>query len=191
MKIKIGSLWVMLIVIALPLQARMSLSAAGGVLYPGLEKSPNFESRFIAGPGYEFSMQHDLFTISEGWPVRARYAIQNYNADISLPFVETANFKFNYFSIQLFTDLGMFSSLDWYAGAGAALLNVSASKDFTDIDETIILPQFLLGARYALGADFAVYGEGKFQVGTFDSGNDTIPLSGLGFSLGLSMYISD
>ena len=81
--------------------------------------------------------------------------------------------------------------IDFYAGAGAALVNVQANKDLLDVNDSIIIPEVLTGMAYFLSEYYNVFLDLAVQFGSVKVRNDTIPLTGLRLILGLTMYLTE
>jgi hypothetical protein len=175
--------------------ATVGIGAGGGILNPGFMKSDLYGSRFIAGGGYEFFARHKLIEFGPKFMVDARYAYRNYYCDIDLT-IGKIRFQFNYLNIELITKIKRLNHWQIYGGTGSGILSISGSPRYAkSIYETIIVPEILTGIEYLFGNDFNLFAEFLFQFGSFNlildkSRTDIVPVTGVRFILGGTMFLS-
>ena len=172
-------------------QARVGIGAAGGGIYPGFLQSEIYHSNFDLGGGYEFFARHKLFQLRGEINVDAKYSYRKYISQAYLPFTADTRFSFDYLVLDLTTTFARSDLLHFYAGAGAALVNVQANKDLLDVNDSIIIPEVLTGMAYFLSEYYNVFLDLAVQFGSVKVRNDTIPLTGLRLILGLTMYLTE
>jgi len=171
--------------------AKVGIGAAGGGLYPGILQSEIHKSNFELGAGYEFFARHKLFQLSDRMNVDAKYSYRKYFSQAYLPFTTDTRFSFDYLVLDLTSTMIQSEQLHFYAGAGIALVNVHANKDFLDVNDSVILPEILTGMAYYFSNFYNVFLDLGWQFGSVKVRNDTIPLTGLRLILGATMFLSE
>ena len=137
---KLNLIVVVLLILFSVSYAQFGLGASAGMLYPGLGKSDVSKSRFDPGWGYEFFIRHNVVQIGDSFMIKARWSYRYYKTTTELPNVLEIWFKFNYLTLDFFTNITSSESMTLYTGCGASLVSVSAEKDFTEVTESIFLP---------------------------------------------------
>jgi hypothetical protein len=177
------------------INATVGIGAAGGILYPGLMKSDPYDSRFTAGGGYEFFANHKLIEFGSKFKLDARYAYRNYFCDIDLT-IGQIRFQFNYLNIALITEIKRWKHWQIFGGGGVSLLSINGSPRYhKTINETILAPEVISGAAYLFGNDFNLFAEclcqfGSFQYGYIRDRREKVPVTGLRFVIGGTMFLS-
>jgi len=171
-------------------ESRIGFAVGGGAIYPGFQQSSVFGSRFGTGAGFEIFVRHGLMELSPERTLQARYMVRSYFSDTELPFVEDIRFTFAYFSVDIFTQVLKLGTWPLYAGGGASLVNVSGAKDFTDITESILMPEVFVGIEWPVDNSFNLFGEVLIQFGEFNSDRDVLPVTGMRFMIGGTMFLS-
>lgn len=172
-------------------QAQFGIGAAGGGIYPGLFQSEINNSKFDLGGGYELFARHKLFQLGDVVNVDAKYSYRKYFSQSYLPFTADTRFIFDYLCLDLTSTLARTEILHYYAGAGIALVNVHANKDFLEVNDSVIIPEILTGMAYFLSKYYNIFIDLGMQFGSVQVRNDTIPLTGLRFILGATMYLTE
>jgi len=170
---------------------RVGIGAAGGILYPGLLKSELYGSRFELGGGYEIYARHRLFQLGSHAKVDARYFYRKYYCTSELPYTADTRFSFDYLAINLSTAFKEGESYHIYAGAGIALTNTQAAKDFLNVNDSLILPELMAGVTYFWNKDYDVFLEMGIQFGSIQVRDDHVPVTGLRLTLGATMYLTE
>jgi hypothetical protein len=176
----------------LPARAQFGIGGSGGVLYPGLTGSEKTDSQFSMGWGYEFFLQHTLFSLTDSISVDARYSFRQYKAPAELPYILTTWFTFRYLTLNLLLDFYRSENFALFSGAGASLITVSASKDFFDYTQTLFIPEINLGCKWIPSKHYTVFAEISMQYGSLpDIYTESIPLTGFRFVIGGLMFLSN
>jgi hypothetical protein len=170
---------------------RVGIGAAGGMIYPGLLKSELHGSRFELGIGYELYARHGLFKLGSTTEVDAHYCYRKYSSTAELPFTADTRFSFDYLAFNLSTAFQERESYQIYAGAGIALTNTQAAKDFLNVNDSLILPELLAGITYFWNKDYDVFLEMGIQFGRVQVRDDHVPVTGLRLTLGATMYLTE
>jgi hypothetical protein len=184
-----------LLVFSNMMNATVGIGAAGGILYPGFMKSDLHDSRFIAGGGYEFFAKHKLIEFGPKFRIDARYAYRNYFCDIDLT-IGKIRFQFNYLNIELIIKIKRWHNWQVFTGSGVGLLSIGGSPRYhKSINETILVPEVISGIEYLFGNDFNLFAEFLFQFGSFQydlnrERRENIPVTGLRFVIGGTMFLS-
>jgi hypothetical protein len=172
--------------------ARVGIGAGAGLIYPGFMKSDINASQFELGPGYELFARHQLFQINSEWDIEAHYHYRKYFSNAELPFTADTPFSFDYIVFNLSTAFKKTDIYKIYGGAGIGLVNVQAQKDFLDVNESIFIPELLMGISYYLGEYYDAFLELGIQFGRVKvRDDDDVPLTGLRLLIGATMYLTD
>jgi hypothetical protein len=181
---------ILLLTLSAIAHAQFGLGASAGMLYPGLGKSDVSKSRFDPGWGYEFFIRHNVVQIGDSFMVKARWSYRYYKTTTELPNVLEIWFKFNYLTLDFFINITSSESMNLYTGLGASLVSVGAEKDFTEVTESVFLPEVLLGGEYMLSQNYNVFLESSFQIGSInDADGQSIPMHGFRVVLGATMFL--
>jgi hypothetical protein len=170
--------------------SQFGLGASAGMLYPGLSKSDGSESQFDLGWGYDFFIRHNLVQLSDSLMLKARWSYRHYKTTIEIPNVLEIWFKFNYLTLDFFLDLAKSQDFTLYSGLGASLVSTNAEKDFTDVSETLFVPEILVGGEYRLSDNYNLFLESSFQFGSIgDVDGQSIPITGIRIVFGATMFL--
>jgi hypothetical protein len=176
----------------IPIQAQTGLGGAGTLYYPGFYNSDLHNSRFGLGGGFEIFARHKLFEIKPDIVLHARYNYRRYYDRINLPSAGTTNFNFTYLSISVLFPLIRFNAVTFYGGGGFNMATITSSSSgyyFNKVAEASLLPDIFSGVEWYLGKNYNVFAEICFQYGQVRVNHDLIPLTGLRFSLGATMFL--
>jgi len=169
-------------------QGQTGLGVAGTLNYPGFSASDRYNSRFGMGGGYEFFARHKIVEISPGIEFHARYNYRKYYNSIRLPYTTTTDFNFTYLSISILSPLKRIKNITIYGGVGADMVTITAARDFLRVTEVGLLPDIFTGIEWYPSKNYNLFGEICFQYGQVRVGQDNVPLTGLRFSLGATMF---
>jgi len=182
--------YILLLVLSTSGYSQFGLGANAGMLYPGLSKSDVSGSQFDLGWGYEFFVRHNLVQLSDSFILKARWSYRHYKTTIEIPNVLDIWFKFNYLTLDFFLDLAESRDFTLYSGLGASLVSTNAEKDFTEVTETLFVPEILAGGEYRLSENYNLFLEGSFQFGSIsDVDGQSIPLNGIRIIIGATMFL--
>jgi len=170
-------------------QGQTGLGAAGTLNYPGLAASDLNHSRFGLGGGYEFFARHKLIQLSPGILFHARYSYRRFYNAIALPYTATTPFNFSYLSISVLAPLKQFNTIIVYAGGAANLVTINGGRDFLKVTEVSLIPDISTGVELYLSKNYNIFSEVSMQFGSVPVRDDIIPLTGLRFSLGVTMFL--
>jgi hypothetical protein len=170
--------------------SQFGLGASGGMLYPGLSKSEFSESQFDPGWGYELFIRHNLVPLSDSLMLKTRWSYRHYKTTIELPNILEIWFKFNYLTLDFFIDLAKSQDFTLYSGLGVSLVSTNAEKDFTEVSETLFVPEILVGGEYNLSDNYNLFLESSFQFGAIsDVDGQSIPINGVRIVIGATMFL--
>lgn len=96
---------------------------------------------------------------------------------------------FDYLGIGLFMKFISFGDFDLYAGGGANLLTVQASKDFLDVTETLLMPEVSAGIEWNLSQHYNLFSQIDFQFGSIMVRDDILPMYGFRLIIGGTMFL--
>ena len=68
------------------------------------------------------------------------------------------------------------------------MATITAARDFLRVTEVGLLPDIFTGIEWYPGKYYNLFGEISFQYGQVHVGQDNIPLTGLRFSIGATMF---
>lgn len=171
--------------------AEAGLGAGGGLLYPGFQSSKKYNSRYGAGFGFDLMIRHTLITFDSSTTIDARYAFRSYYSDIDLPSNSVTRFSFNYLVVGLTFDAVKIHDFQVYGGLAAALITAKAQPMYVDdITETLILPEILTGIEWELNPSYNLFSEFGFQFGSLDITSDILPITGIRWMLGATMFLT-
>ncbi len=173
-----------------PIQAQTGLGVAGTLNYPAFFSSDLYNSRFGIGGGYELFARHKILEIGPGLVFNARYNYRRYFNSIRLPFTATTNFNFTYLSISILSPLKRSDTITVYGGGGVSMATITAARDFLRVTEVCLLPDIISGVELYFSKNYNIFGEICFQYGQVRVSHDNIPLTGLRFSIGATMFLS-
>jgi hypothetical protein len=177
-----------LVVLISTTRGQTGIGVTGTMYYPGFFASEVFHSRFGIGGGYEFFARHKILEIDPALEFHARYNYRRYYDSIRLPYTATTNFNFTYLSIAVLSPLKQFKRITLYGGGGVNMATITAARDFLQVTEVCLLPDIISGIELNLSRNYNLFGEICFQFGQVRVGQDNIPLTGLRFSLGATMF---
>ena len=175
-----------------PLRSQTGLGVAGTIYYPGFFASDLNHSRFGLGGGYEIFARHKLFEINPDIVLQARYNYRKYYDKINLPATGTTSFNFTYLSVSILTPIKQYASATIYSGAGISMATITSTVNsyyFKKVAEVSLLPDLISGVEWYPGKNYNIFAEICFQYGQVRVSHDLIPLSGLRFSLGATMFL--
>ena len=183
---------VILTLFSIPGYSQFGIAAGGGVIYPGFAKSDLYGSQFGAGAGFDVMMRHKLLTITDEYSLDARYSYKHYFSDVNLPFSSTSRFLFSYLTLSVTADIFHLTDFDIYIGGGASLMTSNASLDYIkDVIETAFLPEITTGVEWNLALHYNLFAQLDFQFGEIMVHDDNLPLHGLRFVLGGTMFLTE
>ena len=179
------------LVIVTNANAKFGIGAGAGIIYPGFSESSLYGSQFGLGGGFDIFLRHTLLQFSDSLRIEARYSYRNYKADVNLPKTGATRFGFNYLGLGLFMNFISFGDFDLYAGGGANLLTVQASKDFLDVTETLLMPEVSAGIEWNLSQYYNLFSQIDFQFGSIMVRDDILPMHGFRLIIGGTMFLTE
>ncbi len=183
---------VMLGLLITPLRSQTGLGVAGTLYYPGFFSSELNNSRFGLGGGYELFARHKLLEINPDIVLQARYNYRKFYDKINLPATGTTSFNFTYLSISILSPIKQYDTVTIYGGAGISMATITSTVNsyyFKKVAEVSLLPDLISGVEWYPGKNYNIFAEICFQYGQVRVSHDLIPLSGLRFSLGATMFL--
>ena len=171
--------------------AEAGIGAGGGLLYPGFQSSKKYNSRYGAGFGFDLMIRHTLIKFDSSSTIDARYAFRSYYSDIDLPSKSVTRFSFNYLVVGLTYDAVKIHDFQVYGGLAAALITAKAQPSYVDdITESLIVPEFLIGIEWEINTNYNLFSEFGFQFGSLDISSDILPITGIRWMLGATMFLT-
>jgi len=164
------------------------LGVTGTLNYPGFVPSDLYNSRFGLGGGYEFFARHNLIQFGSAIFFHARYNYRKYLNDINLPFTAATRFYFTYLSVSVLCDVKRSNNFNIYTGGGVNLVTINAARDFLKVTETSLIPEVLSGVELYLSKNYNIFAECAVQFGSVPVRDDRIPLTGVRFAIGATMF---
>jgi hypothetical protein len=171
------------------IQGQTGIGAAGTLNYPGLSASDLYHSRFGAGGGYEFFARHKLIQFSPDILFHARYSYRRYYNAVNLPYTSTTRFDFTYLSISVLCPVKQSGDIVLYGGGGLNLATINGGRDYLKVTNVSLIPDIISGAELYLSKNYNIFSEVSFQFGSVPVRADVIPLNGLRFSIGVTMFL--
>jgi hypothetical protein len=171
--------------------SQVGLGTQAMLNHPGLIQSKKHDIRFKAGSGYGFFVRHDVYD-SNSVDIDFRYIAVVSEHKANLPLGEKAKYDFSNFSIEVLIKSSNSKPSSFYAGFGIGLLSLNSTDRFrqTYTDQTFY-PLLIGGWSYNWAEGFDLFMEIKAGFGSNDAGPESIPVTGLSFNLGLTMYITE
>lgn len=177
--------------------AQVGVGTFGIVKYPGLLKSNKYDIRFKTGIGYGFFVRHDVLKLETG-RIDFRYiaTISEHPANLpgGLPENQDADYSFSNFSIDVIYIFTNKKNYKYYAGLSMNMLRtVSKDKIRFTYNGSAFYPALLVGWDYNFIEGFNLFAELNTSYGSTDkkAGPEEIPITGISFLLGVTMYISE
>jgi hypothetical protein len=175
--------------------AQIGLGVTGAYAYPGLQSSKQFNIHFAGGIGYGFFIKHDFFKIAEK-KTYLRYLafITNHRANLpgAVSGSNDSDYRFSNLSIDLLYEFFVKEKNKYYTGLSLNLLQTLSEGKFRETySGSTIYPSLCIGSDYYLVEGFDAFAELHFGIGKTDAGPEDIPISGISFLIGITMYISE
>ena len=168
------------------------IGGSAGMNYYGIASSDPSASQFKAGWGYEVFFRHDLFKIGPSNMISARYTYRHHQNSIELPFVLDTRFIFKYLTIDFIMDVYKTEKFSVYPGLGLSLVTINAEKDWYQYTDSPLVPEIILGGEWRFADYYCLFTEISLQHGALkDVLGEDIPISGVRFILGFTMFISE
>ena len=172
--------------------SQVGIGAGGGLNYPGLSSSDNGNSKFNIGAGWDVFVRHRIIKINEDITFHARYSVSNYFSDIELVSIGNTRYYFSYLSVEILTPIKKINSFSIVGGAGINLISVTAVQKYTEnTNESLFIPSVLIGAEYWLNQNYNIFGNINFQFGEFEDNEQNLPVNGLRFQVGATMFLTE
>ena len=172
--------------------SQVGIGAGGGLHYPGFSSSDNGNSKFNIGAGWDVFVRHRLIKINEDIIFHARYSVSNYFSDIELVSIGNTRYYFSYLSVEILTPIKKINSFSIVGGAGINLISITAVQKYTeDTNESLFIPSILIGAEYWLNQNYNIFGNINFQFGEFEDNEQNLPVNGLRFQVGATMFLTE
>ncbi len=173
------------------LYSQIGLGTLATINHPGLLESSKYEIHFEVGTGYGFFVRHDVYD-SSSTNIDFRYNAVVMQHKANLLQGEQAEYDFSNFSIEAMISFLSDVHSSFYGGVGIGLLSIISKDKFraTYTDQTIY-PVLFTGWSYNWAKGFDLFMELKTGIGESKAGPESIPVTGLAFNLGLTMYITE
>lgn len=175
-----------------PVLAQVGIGAGGGMNYPGFTSSDLHNSQFTIGAGYDFFIRHRLIKITDEIQLNAKYSVSNYFSDIDLARAGNTRYNFSYLSVEVISPFKSLKPFTFIGGAGIHLVNVSAVQKYTeDTNESMIIPSVIVGGEYWFNKNYNIFAHLNFQFGEFEDNGQKLPVYGLRFQVGATMFLTE
>ncbi|RMH62175.1 MAG: hypothetical protein D6677_10365 [Calditrichaeota bacterium] len=186
-------LLLILIVLSFPAHGQIGIGAAGTAGWPGAQASSQYDIRFQTGIGYRFFLRHDVAALADG-RLHLKYTAGKSVHCTTLPLAGETAYRFSEFGIFLLWEKpnGLAEHVPFYFGAGASLLSlVSDNRYREDYSDENLMPHILYGVRWEWSEGFDAFAEVDIYYGRNGAGPETLPVTGVALTIGVTMYISE
>ena len=184
-------LLIFLAVFTMKAYSQVGIGTQATINYPGVLQSEKYDIRFKTGTGYGFFARHDVYdSNSVNIDIRYNAVIMNHKAN--LPKGQKAKYDFSNFSIELLMKFYNKKRSSFYAGIGIGLLSLISEDRFrATYSDQNIYPVLFGGWAYKWAEGFDLFMELKTGYGETEAGPENIPVTGLAFNLGITMYLTE
>ena len=171
--------------------SQVGIGAGGGLNYPGMSSSDLGGSRFGIGAGWDVFVRHRLLKLNEKYTLHAKYSVSNYFSDIDLARVGNTRFKFNYLSVELLLPLKFVESFNLVGGTGIHIVTATAVQRYFESNESLFFPTIKIGSEYWFNKNYNIFADFNFQFGEFKDNGQNLPVNGLRFQVGVTMFFTE